>query len=851
MTDQVTLTIDEREVTVPKGTLIIDAAAELGIEIPMFCSHPKLDPVACCRMCLVEMVGPRGTALQPACAIPVSDGAVVHTNTEAVRETQEAMLAFLLLNHPLDCPICDKGGECPLQDQTMRFGPGISLLVEPKRHKNKDYLISDTIVLDQERCVICWRCIRYLEEWEDKPQLGLFERGGETIIDIQDGQPVDAKTGGNIIDICPVGALTNRIARFDFRPWQVERTPSIDPHFATGDNIRIDTRTHKIRRIVGRENMQVNDQWIADKTRFAYEWVNSEERLKQPLIRKGDQLLPATWTEALEMVGQRLRRTAQKNGPDAAGAIGSAKLSNESNYLLQRFFRQVIGTNNVDHRNGADVAAISTGIPALADLMKPQYGPDPKVDTVLLFGFDPSEEAPILDVHLKRAVRRGGAKIIVAHPRKIELTRYAGAYLGYRPGSEATLLNALAKSVMDEGNRSDAELQELVSDVSQKALSEVCNVPMEEVEAAARILNGSENALILYGPMAASGSRGQQTLNGLTNLALLTGNYERLAYCGLDANSQGCRDVGVLPAALPGHAAIDDEEARARLEAAWNCTLPSEPGRSYKEMLDGAGGELKALYVMGADPASERTDWAANLAELDFLVVQDLFLTQTAALADVVLPAVSWAEQNGTFTNCERRVQRAPKALSDPHSKAAADWLILAHLAHLMNAGWNFENASSVLDEITRLVPIYESLTWDALGDQGLQWNASKIRPKGAYRRAEQLEQTDAADRPYALVTGTVTYDGGTLYSLTEQMRNMSFGPTVGMNPADAEAEGLRENENVTVRSRYGELALSLSVDEQVQPGTLWIPESLPASPVGSLLNGSSVEHVQIVQRSK
>lgn len=848
MTDQVTLTIDEQEVTVPKGTLVIDAAAKLGIEIPMFCSHPKLDPVACCRMCLVEMDGPRGTALLPACAIPAGQDAVVRTATENVQETQEAMLSFILLNHPLDCPICDKGGECPLQDQTMKFGPGISQLIEPKRHKNKDYPVSDTILLDQERCVVCWRCIRYLEEWEDKPQLALFERGGETIIDIQEGVPVDSKTGGNIIDICPVGALTNRVARFQFRPWQIDRTPSIDPHFATGDNIRIDTRTHKIRRIIGRENMQVNDQWIADKTRFAYEWANSENRLTEPMVRKGDKLVPATWGEALDKVAQGLRKVSKASGADSVGGIGSAKLSNESNYLLQRFFRQVIGTNNIDHRNGGDVAAIPTGVPALTDVMKPQYGPNPKVDTVVLFGFDPEEEAPILNVHLKRAVRRGGAKLIIAHPRKIALTQYHGPYLGYRPGSEATLLNALGKAVMD-GGKSDDDAKTVLSGATDKALKENCGVAMDDVRAAASALNESENVLILYGPMAASGPNGQAVRNALMNLALLTGNSESLAYIGLDANSQGCRDMGVLPNMLPGHASLDDSAARSRLSEAWGTDLPETPGKTYKEMLDAAGSDIKALYVMGSDPASERADWATGLDNLDFLVVQDLFMTETAQLADVVLPAVSWAEENGTFTSCERRVQRAPKAFTNPHSNAAADWMIIAHLAHYMEAGWHFENEMSVLDEITQTVPIYAGLTWSALGDQGLQWDAAAARTEVAYQPAEQMELSTSEDHPYTLVTGTVTYDGGTMFGLTGQMREMSFGPIVGMNPTDAASLNLSDKAEVTVRSSHGELALELMINDGVQSGTVWIPESLPGAPVGTLLNGSSVENVAVTAR--
>ena len=486
MTDNVTLTINEKEVSVPARTLLVDAARMGGVEIPVFCSHPKLDPVGCCRMCLVEVDGPRGTAMMASCTMPVGDGMVVRTDTEQVRTVQEANLAFILLNHPLDCPICDKGGECPLQDQTMRFGPGISQLIEPKRLAKKHYDISDTIVLDQERCVLCWRCIRYLEEWEDKPQLGLFERGNDTIVDIQEGRPVDAKTGGNIIDLCPVGALTNRVSRFAYRPWEIERTPSICMHCSVGCNVRLDSRTHQLRRIVGRENMQVNDQWICDKGRFAHAWVNDENRLAAPLVRKNGKLTPVQWSEALAYVAARLTDIKGKYGADSIGAIGSGKISNESNYALQRFMRGVIGTNNIDHRDGGDVAALPTGLPALADLMKPQYGPDPQVDTVLLFGVDPSEELPVLDLHLKRAVLRGGAKLIIAHARKIELTRYDGPYLAYQPGGEAALLGRLQQAVDGSGPSEDGSA----------------------IQAAAKLLTESERTLIVYGPMAARGKDG-------------------------------------------------------------------------------------------------------------------------------------------------------------------------------------------------------------------------------------------------------------------------------------------------------------------------------------------------------
>ena len=829
MTDNITLTINEKEVSVPARTLLVDAARMAGVEIPVFCSHPKLDPVGCCRMCLVEVDGPRGTAMMASCTMPVGDGMVVRTNTEQVQTVQEANLAFILLNHPLDCPICDKGGECPLQDQTMRFGPGISQLIEPKRLAKKHYDISDTIVLDQERCVLCWRCIRYLEEWEDKPQLGLFERGNDTIVDIQDGRPVDAKTSGNIIDLCPVGALTNRVSRFAYRPWEIERTPSVCMHCSVGCNVRLDSRTHQLRRIVGRENMQVNDQWICDKGRFAHAWVNDGNRLAAPLLRKNGKLTPVQWSEALAYIADRITRIKEKFGADSIGAIGSGKISNESNYTLQRFMRTVVGTNNIDHRDGGEVAALPTGLPALAELMKPQYGPDPQVDTVLLFGVDPSEELPILDLHLKRAILRGGVKLIIAHARKVELTRYGGPYLAYVPGGESSLLDRLIQAVQGSTQSEDES----------------------PIQAAAKLLKESERALIIYGPMAARGDGGPSVRNGLEQLAQAAGEGTRLAYAGLDGNAQGCRDMGVLPDRLPGQFPLDSTGARTRLEALWGCSLSTSPGYTYKQMLDSQ--EMKALFVNGANPAAESPDWSASLEELELLVVTDLLPTETAQKADVVLPALGWAESDGTYTNLERRVQRAPKAVSDPKSRAAPDWMMLTHLAKQMGANWPFSDARSVTAEIARAIPAYANLTWEALGDQGLQWDADSApaTESSGGRTSEGMSDSaaDNAEFPLNLVTGTVLYDGGTLFSLTDQMHGMAHGATVTLNPVDAAEFGLDPGSAVTVQSEQGHLDLTVGIDVQVQTGTAWIPESLPGAPVGALLNGSYTQRVKVEKR--
>jgi predicted molibdopterin-dependent oxidoreductase YjgC len=330
-------------------------------------------------------------------------------------------------------------------------------------------------------------------------------------------------------------------------------------------------------------------------------------------------------------------------------------------------------------------------------------------------------------------------------------------------------------------------------------------------------------------------------------LAQVTGHYDRLSYIGLDANSHGARDMGVLPNQLPGYAALDDKNAQASLQKVWGkANFSTTPGKGYQQMLDEAGGAIKALYVMGANPASEDSTWAKNLDKLDLLVVQELFLTETAALADVVLPAVSWAETDGTFTNLERRVQRANKAITDPQSKAAPDWMILDHLATRMGTNWPYGDVRAVTREISEAVPLYNGLSWDALGDQGQQYDASNVRPAAKLAKVEQGEAVAVSDQELLLVSGYVTYDDGTMFKLTPHMKNYAFGRSAGISASDAARLGITDGTPIVVQSERGTLELAAKIHEQVNPGTLWIPESIEGAPVGNLLNGSAVTKVTV-----
>ena len=857
MSELVTFQIDGKAYRAPKGIPLTRAAKANGIEIPTFCAHPKLDPIGACRMCMVEIEGPRGRQLVTACTTPVTDGLVVYYDSPRAREAREATLEFILINHPLDCPICDKGGECPLQNQTLEHGPGMSRFIEEKVHKDKHHPISELILLDQERCVVCWRCTRYLAEWEYKPELGLYHRGGETVIDTHPNQMVTAKTSGNIIDICPVGALTNRIARFRYRPWAVTSIPSICTHCSQGCNLRFDVRTHEIRRIVARENMAVNDQWICDKGRFAQGYFHHPDRLVQPLVRENGALRPATWEEALQRAVDGLSRWARQQ-PQQVGAIGSPKVSNEANYLLQKFMRVVIGTNNLDHRWGGDVLADPRGLSAITDVHS--------ADLFVLVGVHLAEEQPVLANFFKRAVRRGGARALILHPRRTEDADF-GIHLPMRPGTEAVVLNGLMALLVQQ-ERFARQAQQVAGarefltslrDFTLDAVVTLSGVSASALRQAADLIANRERVLVLYGPDVVRGRAAEANAAALANLELLLGRGH-VAYLGPEANSQGARDMGLLPTHLPGHVLVTDAAARERLQRLWGGLIPVQPGLTYTQMLQAAaGGDLKALFVMGADPAAEGAWAAAALERLDFLVVQDVFLTETARRAHVVLPATTYAETDGTFTNLERRVQRAPKAFR-PYQQAQPDWKIIAELAQRwpiqesneasarskkgkghqssrsMREQWAYHTPQEVLQEIARVVPQYAGLTWEVLGDQGKQWPLEGIQVSSRFRVVPLPHHSANGEFSFRLVADRLLYDHGMLLRTTERFHRLLALPVARLNPSDMEQIGLHDGGQVQITSAHGTVTLAVQPDRTVLPGTVAIAYSLPGAPAETLM---------------
>jgi NADH-quinone oxidoreductase chain G len=837
MTDQVvSLTIDGHEAMCPTGSTIYEAAEAVGVHIPTFCHHEKLVPVGACRMCLVEIEGIRG--LQTSCTTPARDGMVVrvHTSPAAVK-ARKANIEFLLTNHPLDCPVCDKGGECPLQDQAMLDGPGESRYVEEKRHKNKRYPLGDMIVLDQERCVLCWRCVRFLDEWADDHELDLFGRGANTRIDTFANHPLRSKWQGNTIDICPVGALTSRVFRFESRVWELTNTPTICPLCSIGCNIVLGVKNNRLRRITPRENMQVNDAWICDRGRFIHGYVDHPDRLKTPLIRRNGELQAASWDEALDLVAGRFNKILGEGEPQAIAGLGSTRLTNEANYLFQRFMRTVVGCNNVDHLGRMpDRVTPLRSLPELEDN-----------DAILLLGCDPSTEAPLLELWIKKAAIRHGAKVLVANPRRPELGRYQGPWLGYRPGTEQVLMHGLARAILDaglvetedQGSRAPntSEYQMWLKDWTPTQVKRVTGVAPEALQLAAHILAQAKHPIILYGPAWIRGSTA--TLEAMTNVALLLGDIES-GFVAEDNNTLGAREMGVVPDLYPGGQSFQDNRIRNRLAGFWGGRLSPVEGLNFDGMMETArAGGLEAMWIVGSDPANECRLAGEALGRIPFLVVQDLFMTDTSSLAEVILPAASFAETDGSYANLTGRLQ-VLRAGMRPPGEAQPDWWIIAELAKRMlddkrRRAWEFGGPAQVLGEIARAVPNFRLVDYARMGEKGFQRPAPETRARRAFTWVEPEVAAHNPEFPLILATGRLLYDRGTLMSRSARIRNLVPAAFVMINPVDARELELADGDSVSVVSPKGRLAFTLHVSDEVAPGVAFAPRNLSDAPLSVL----------------
>ena len=706
------LTIDGIPVEVPPGTLVWAAAQQAGIEVPIYCYHPKMPPLGACRMCFVE-IEKLPKPPQTACTTPVSEGMIVHTKTEKVLKARRGTLEFLLINHPLDCPICDKAGECDLQDFTLRHGPGGTRFDQHKRHYQKPVPVSQDVMLDRERCILCQRCTRFSSEISLDNGLVMIQRGFRMEVGTAPDHAFDSVFSGNTVEMCPVGALTAATYRFKARPWELKRTPSVCNNCSVGCNARIDTRVDKIMRLMSRNNNEVDDGWLCNRGRWDFDYVNSPQRLRTPLIRRNGTLTPASWDEAFSYIATRLKDISTKYGAQAIAGIGSTRTTNEEAYLFQKFLRQVVGTPHIDHHHGAFPGPRDrlTGRPWM---MTNSIAEIEQASHIVLVDADPYQRQPILNLRIKKAMKKG-AKIYIVNSAPTELDRFASLVVtipehGAGAAAKILLKHVAGKDEVNNGGyeevRTKVQREEQAIRASQDTFGARTTTLLQQL---ADEISGAKGAVILYDEMATLTPGGEDLAADLQALAVLTGNIGRPG-AGVgplfeDANSLGARDMGLLPDALPGY-----QEA-------------AESGLHYNEILSNP--QIKALYVMGANPARHLAS-AELPSHLEFVVVHELLLNETAQQADVVLPAVSFAEKDGSMTNVDHHVQAIRRALR-PLPGARADWEILSGLTSYMGEHWTYASPRDIFLEIADTNPFYAGLTWDDLGMQGVRTQEQEV----------------------------------------------------------------------------------------------------------------------------
>ena len=675
---KVSLKIDGRQVTVPAGTLVIEATRRMGIEVPSFCYYPGLSLQAACRMCLVEIE--KAPKLQTACTVVAVEGMVVRTDTEQVRQARKHMLEFLLTNHPLDCPVCDKGGECELQDMVFRYGADTSRFVEEKIHEPEEKW-SELVYYDAPRCILCFRCVRVCDEGLDVKALGVGQRGAYSTIIPNRGDHLECEECGMCIDVCPVGALTSGTYRYKTRPWEMSYVGTICTHCSNGCKTTLSVRTNRILRANNRDLSGINQEFLCVKGRFGFDFTEHADRLAQPLVRRNGALAPATWEAAMEEAASRLTAIRAAHGPDAIGFIGSNRTTNEENYLLGRLARATVGTNNVDHHRTADYTSLAAALGDEAGNRALTMEALGEARAILLIGNDTGRQNPLVDWRIREAVRHVGARVYLVGSDDIKLAKRAQLSARIPAGTEAAAVRALAgKGAAPAG-------------------------AAQPLAAIKKALEAESDVAILFG----AGVWGESIADLVAWGAKLPGRTRYLPL-GDYVNSRGAADMGLLPDCLPGYARVGVAAARERFGKLWGAALSVRSGLNAIQMLEAAAaGRLKALYVVGANPF--RTfGAAARPAGLELLIVHELFRTETSREADILLPATCAYEKEGTVTNTAGQVQRLRKAADPPGLRSDFDLLrILSHQLEKRGLGraLHVRNVEAAFEEIRANVPGY------------------------------------------------------------------------------------------------------------------------------------------------
>ena len=724
---QIAFTIDGRPVTTAAGTLVIEAAKTQGIEVPSFCYYPGLSLQAACRMCLVEVE--KMPKLQTACTLVATDGMVVKTSTDQVHKARKDMIEFLLSNHPLDCPVCDKGGECELQDMTFRYGLDKTRFTEEKLH-TPEQKWSPLVYYDAPRCILCFRCVRVCDEGMDVKALGVGSRGVLSVILPNKPDELACEECGMCIDICPVGALTSGTYRYQTRPWEMTYVGNPCAHCSNGCKTTLSVRNNEILRANNRDHSGVNGECLGAKGRFGYDFTSNAERIRQPLVRRNGKLEPASWEDALEEVARRLKLAHATHGPGAIGVVGSNHTTNEENYLLNRFARVTLGTNNLDHHRTADYAGLAAALgpramDSLATMADLYNAP-----AVLLIGNDVTQQNPLVAWQIRTGVRHHGLQLYAINSLPSKIHRQAKIAVAVAKGQEHQALRWLAT---EKGQFDPKTTEALV-----------------QLKAA---LEAEKDVVVLFGADIQGAA-----IRDLVSLTARFGGKTKFMALGDYANSRGAADMGILPDRLPGYAHLSDSAERTRFGKLWGGEISATPGLTARAMMEAAvAGKLKVLYVVGANPLKTfSVAQPDRLAGLELVVVHDMFLTETAQRADVVLPAASTYEKDGSLTNTAGEVQLTHRSIDPQGPRSDFDLLrILSHQLSMLGIGTpiRLRTPEAALDEIRQNVSGYDLSPATLLAGGSELSTATSKAPEAAY---DVPAGTVFSSQDYLFTSGTL-----------------------------------------------------------------------------------------------
>jgi len=825
----VNLTIDGKQVTVSKTATIYEAAKEIGIDIPVLCYAKKLLPYGACRFCLVQIEQMKGRLI-PACTTPVSEGMVVTTTSDEIVKVRKTVMEFLLVNHVLDCPVCDKGGECDLQDLAYEFG-SIKNRFEGEKFDLPTDEINPLIERNMNRCVLCGRCVRVCDEVVGYGSYSFINRGFETKIATAYDRGLSCEFCGQCVSLCPVGAILPRPFKFKARPWQIKEVDTVCGYCGNGCTVTLGVKDNKVETIRFNDEIGVNDGNLCIRGRFGYSYVNHEDRLTKPLARKDGELVEVEWDEALQLAADGLAKAQQGQG---VGILSGARLTNEELFMLKQVAK-TLGTANLDHSGGECYKGVTEGLKETLGVTA-STGTFPQIedaDVILAIRSDFYETHPVVGMVVNQAIRRNEAQLFVVADKKGKLNKLPRAKtLLSQPGLEVDVINAMCKVLLDEGLAKTEgvdgvdELKSSLADFAPAKVAERTGVDADALQSAARQLAGAEKAAILMAYGMPYEGLNKELATAAANLAMLAGIPGRdgsgLYLCGEKANSQGAIDLGILPQA-------GGLGARAMLSAA-------------------AEGKLDALYVVAEDllasyPDRDSVDKA--LEKVPFLVVQDLFLSATASQADVVLPAASFAEKDGTFTNAERRIQRVRPGIKSPGG-ARTDGAILTTLADKLGNSLAFTGPAAIFAEIGKDVPAYAEFNFSEIGPQGVVWGGETLQP--ASRKLVAVAGGNLVSGDFKLVTGSALYHSGTVSTKAKGPMAVLPEPYLEVSREDAADLKVADGDLVKVAGNGAELKLKVKVGNRLPKGVVFAPYHFAEAQVNRLYKGEAVVPVKVTK---